>query len=94
LDRPRYLARDSPWSCFASAEVLPRIFDLFTQAEFTGEGGKEGLGIGLSVVKDITRLHGGSVQMRSDGIGKGSEFAVRLPLAGADKDRPDTPAAD
>jgi two-component system CheB/CheR fusion protein len=51
-----------------------------------------GLGIGLSVVKDLTKLHAGSVQVRSDGIGKGSEFVVRLPLAGPDKGRPDSPA--
>ena len=77
-----------------SADVLPRIFDLFTQAEFVGDHGKAGLGIGLSVVKDITRLHGGTVQVRSDGIGRGSEFVVRLPLAGADENRPDSPMAD
>jgi PAS domain S-box-containing protein len=75
-----------------SPEVLPRIFDLFTQAEFAKAQSGQGLGIGLSVVKDITRLHGGSVQVRSDGIGKGSEFTVRLPLAGVDQTRPDNPA--
>jgi signal transduction histidine kinase len=77
-----------------SADLLPRIFDLFTQAEFAGDEHKEGLGIGLSVVRDITRLHNGTVQVRSDGIGKGSEFVVRLPLAGADAHRPDSPQAD
>ena len=60
--------------------VQPVIFDLFTQAEAV-PGGAAGLGIGLSLVKDIVTLHGGSVQVRSDGIGKGSEFTVRLPLA-------------
>jgi signal transduction histidine kinase len=73
-----------------SPEVLPHIFDLFTQAEFAGERPTPGLGIGLSVVKDLTQLHGGSVQVRSDGIGKGAEFTVRLPLADCD-DRPDSP---
>ena len=74
-----------------SPEVMPRIFDLFTQAEFeTGEK-KEGLGIGLSVVRDLVTLHGGSVLVRSDGIGHGSEFTVRLPLSGPDKGRPDSP---
>jgi PAS domain S-box-containing protein len=76
-----------------SPELLPRIFDLFTQAEFAGNRAKEGLGIGLSVVRDITRLHGGSVTVRSDGVGKGSEFAVRLPLAGPDAKRPDSPTS-
>lgn len=75
-----------------SPEMLPHIFDLFTQAEFAGEQADAGLGIGLSVVKDITALHGGSVQVRSDGIGKGSEFTVRLPLADGEE-RPGSPAA-
>ena len=65
-----------------SPETLPRIFDLFTQAEFADDQG--GLGIGLSVVKDLVTLHGGTVQVRSDGLGKGSEFTVRLPLAPAE----------
>lgn len=69
-----------------SSEDLPRIFDLFTQAELVGSRG--GLGIGLSVVKDLVTLHGGSVQVRSDGIGKGSEFMVRLPLAPSHDGRP------
>lgn len=73
-----------------SAELLPRIFDLFTQAEFASDRG--GLGIGLSVVKDLVTLHGGNVQVRSDGIGKGSTFTIRLPLAGDDKKRPDAPS--
>jgi signal transduction histidine kinase len=73
-----------------SPDVLPYIFDLFVQAEFTKRE-NAGLGIGLSVVKDVTMLHGGSVGVRSDGIGKGSEFVVRLPLA-AGEQRPDRPA--
>lgn len=64
-----------------SPEMLPRIFDLFTQAD---DNRQEGLGIGLSLVKDLTALHGGTVQVRSDGLNKGSEFAVRLPLASAE----------
>jgi PAS domain S-box-containing protein len=73
-----------------SPEVLPHIFDMFTQAEFVGDRSDAGLGIGLSVVKDLTQLHGGSVQVRSDGIGKGSEFTVRLPLSNCD-DEPHSP---
>lgn len=60
-------------------EIMPHIFDLFTQAEFASRS-QGGLGIGLSVVKDNVTLHGGSVQVASDGLGKGSEFTVRLPL--------------
>jgi two-component system CheB/CheR fusion protein len=73
-----------------SPEVLPHIFDMFTQAEFIGDRSDAGLGIGLSVVKDLTQLHGGSVQVRSEGIGKGSEFIVRLPLDDCD-DEPHSP---
>ena len=59
--------------------MLSRIFDLFTQVE-TG-GLERGLGIGLALVKELVTLHGGSVQARSEGQGKGSEFTVRLPLS-------------
>ena len=68
-------------------EMLPRIFDLFTQADSAQET-KVGLGIGLSVVKTLVTTHGGSVQVRSDGDGKGSEFTVRLPLAESTLDHP------
>ena len=70
-------------------EMLPRIFDLFTQVEAARSRADGGLGIGLSLVKELVTLQGGSVQVRSDGPGKGSEFIVRLPLAAS----PDSPAA-
>jgi len=63
-----------------SPELLPRIFDLFTQADAARSLAPDGLGIGLAVVKEMVTQHGGSVQVRSNGPGKGSEFAVRLPL--------------
>lgn len=59
-------------------DMLPRIFELFTQMEVDLSRG--GLGIGLALVKELITLHGGSVQVRSEGTGKGSEFTVRLPL--------------
>lgn len=62
-------------------DMLPRIFELFTQGESNGSPG--GLGIGLSLVKDLVARHGGSVQVESDGPGKGSVFSVRLPVAAA-----------
>lgn len=62
-----------------SAEMLPRIFELFTQANPAPGRTEGGLGIGLSLVKNLVELHGGSVQARSAGLGKGSEFTVRLP---------------
>ena len=61
-------------------DVLPRIFEMFTQAESSRPHSHGGLGIGLTVVKELVTLHGGSVQVRSEGPGKGSEFSVRLPL--------------
>jgi PAS domain S-box-containing protein len=63
-------------------EMQARIFELFTQVEESLPKSAGGLGIGLSLVKQLVVMHHGSVQVRSDGIGKGSEFVVRLPLAG------------
>jgi PAS domain S-box-containing protein len=60
-------------------EMLPRIFDLFTQVDPARDQTQAGLGIGLTLVKNLVELHGGSVQARSDGVGKGSEFTIRLP---------------
>ena len=61
-------------------DMLPRIFDLFTQVEDTRPMSMGGLGIGLSLVKKLVDLHGGTVQVFSEGRGKGAEFTVRLPL--------------
>jgi PAS domain S-box-containing protein len=68
------------------AELLPHVFELFTQAPRTPDRAQGGLGIGLSLVHSIVGLHGGSVQARSDGAGKGSELVVRLPVSAG---RPD-----
>ena len=63
-------------------EMLPRIFELFIQAGRTPDGAHEGgIGIGLTLVKRLTELHGGTVVARSEGLGHGSEFEVRLPLS-------------
>lgn len=62
-------------------EVLPRIFDLFTQERQASDMVPGGLGIGLTIVKELVELHGGTVQARSPGAGKGAEFTVRLPVA-------------
>jgi signal transduction histidine kinase/ActR/RegA family two-component response regulator len=62
------------------AEALPTIFDLFTQAERTLDRAEGGLGIGLTLVRRLTELHGGAVEAHSEGPGRGSEFVVRLPL--------------
>jgi len=60
-------------------ELLPRIFDLFTQANRTLDRSEGGLGIGLSLVQKLVELHGGKVAAHSGGLGQGSEFVVRLP---------------
>jgi len=60
-------------------EVLPRVFELFTQVDRTMNRSQGGLGIGLALVQQIVALHGGSVSAHSEGVGKGAEFIVRLP---------------
>jgi PAS domain S-box-containing protein len=61
------------------AEMLPRIFDLFTQVDGTLSRSHGGLGIGLALVRALVEMHGGRVQAHSAGLGKGSEFTVKLP---------------
>jgi CheY-like chemotaxis protein len=61
-------------------DKLKRIFDMFTQVDRTSERSQGGLGIGLTLVKRLVEMHGGSVEARSEGEGKGSEFEVRLPI--------------
>ena len=61
-------------------EMLPRVFEMFSQAEPLYERSHEGLGIGLWLVKSLVEMHGGFITARSDGVGKGSEFTVRLPV--------------
>jgi two-component system, chemotaxis family, CheB/CheR fusion protein len=62
------------------ADIVPRIFDMFTQADRKSERSQGGLGVGLSLVRALVEQHGGTVRARSDGPGQGSEFAVRLPI--------------
>lgn len=61
-------------------EMLPRVFEMFTQVDRSLEKSQGGLGIGLSLVKGLVEMHGGSVQALSPGRGHGSEFVVRLPV--------------
>jgi signal transduction histidine kinase len=65
-------------------QLLPRVFDLFMQAREGPGGPQGGLGLGLTLVRHLVELHGGTVTAHSDGAGKGSEFVVRLPLATLD----------
>ena len=62
------------------ADLLPIIFNLFTQLDRTSGAAQSGLGIGLALVQRLVEMHGGSVTARSDGLGHGSEFLIRLPL--------------
>ncbi|HVK08250.1 MAG TPA: hybrid sensor histidine kinase/response regulator [Gemmataceae bacterium] len=62
-------------------EVLPNVFELFTQVDRNLDRSQGGLGIGLALVKRLVEMHKGSVAVHSRGVGRGSEFEVRLPLA-------------
>ena len=62
-------------------DMLPQVFDLFTQVDRQANRAQGGLGIGLTLVKSLVEMHGGSVRAHSEGTGRGSEFVVRLPLA-------------
>lgn len=66
-----------------AAEALGKVFEMFAQVPNTGDKPQGGLGIGLSLVQSLVTLHGGTVAAASEGVGKGSTFTVRLPLAGA-----------
>lgn len=61
--------------------LLPELFDVFVQGTRGPDRAPGGLGIGLSLVRHLTELHGGTVKAHSDGLGRGSEFTVRLPAA-------------
>jgi signal transduction histidine kinase len=62
-------------------DLLPRVFDLFIQGDQTLDRSGGGLGIGLTLVRSLVEMHGGSVAAHSDGPGRGTEIVVRLPLA-------------
>lgn len=61
-------------------DVLPRVFELFVQADHSLDRQYGGLGVGLTVTRALIDLHGGTVEARSGGLGTGSEFVLRLPL--------------
>jgi signal transduction histidine kinase len=66
-----------------TAELLPRIFEMFTQGDRSQGRAQGGLGIGLTLVKQIVELHGGTIMTHSDGPGTGSTFSIRLPVISA-----------
>jgi PAS domain S-box-containing protein len=75
-------------------DLLPHVFDLFTQGERTPDRQQGGLGIGLSLVRSLIELHGGSVEVASDGPGRGACFTVRLPRAQSPAPTPPSPRSD
>ena len=64
-----------------SPDLLPHVFDMFTQERQAADRSRGGLGIGLTIVRNLVELHGGTVQAESEGPGTGSIFTVRLPVA-------------
>ncbi|HWC73148.1 MAG TPA: chemotaxis protein CheB [Gemmatimonadales bacterium] len=62
------------------SDTLPRVFDLFMQGNTSLDRAQGGLGIGLTLVRGLVEMHGGTVEAKSDGAGLGSEFIVRLPV--------------
>jgi CheY-like chemotaxis protein len=77
-----------------SAEQLPRIFEMFMQVDQSLERGQGGLGVGLTLSKRVVELHGGTIEATSAGLGKGSEFIVRLPLLESRQPKPPAPSVD
>jgi CheY-like chemotaxis protein len=73
-------------------ELLPRVFDLFVQGEQAIDRRAGGLGLGLTIVRSLAELHGGSVHAESDGLGHGSRFSVRLPVVERAATQPSRPA--
>ncbi|HJL14554.1 MAG TPA: ATP-binding protein, partial [Sandaracinaceae bacterium LLY-WYZ-13_1] len=74
-------------------DLLPSIFDLFTQGERAEDRPEGGLGVGLSLSRQLAELHGGTLRARSEGLGRGSTFTLRLPLRRSERRPIHTPAA-
>jgi signal transduction histidine kinase len=96
------LAEEEPTAAFEvrdegagiSPQLLDRIFEPFTQADRTLARSQGGLGLGLALVRGMVQLHGGAVEVQSEGPGRGAVFTVRLPRAAAPRERADpAPAA-
>jgi len=66
-----------------SPEMLPKVFELFTQARNGTQHAQGGLGVGLALVDTLVRMHGGKVELTSEGLGKGSQVQIRIPLVAA-----------
>jgi signal transduction histidine kinase/DNA-binding response OmpR family regulator len=86
-DKVRVSVKDN--GCGIPEDMLPQIFDLFTQANRSLARSEGGLGIGLTLVRTLVEMHGGTVEALSAGPGQGSEFIVELPVAGGKVEAPD-----
>jgi len=73
-----------------AADALPRMFQMFHRGSASSRRNPSGLGIGLSLARGLAEMHGGTIAVKSEGPGRGSEFTVRLPLAASET----APAAD
>ncbi|MEA3208510.1 MAG: hypothetical protein QOE70_1567 [Chthoniobacter sp.] len=80
VEPPEVIVRVRDDGAGIDPELLPRVFDLFVQATRALDRAHGGLGIGLTLVSRLVKLHGGSVEAHSEGLGQGSEFIVHLPI--------------
>jgi CheY-like chemotaxis protein/two-component sensor histidine kinase len=88
-DRQSAIIRVRDTGIGLAADQMPRIFDIFSQILPSRDRSRDGLGIGLNIVKKLVELHGGTIEARSAGIDQGSEFVIHLPIA--DQASPDRP---
>ena len=97
VDQEQVVVQVSDNGAGIPADLLPRVFDLFTQAERTPDRAQGGLGIGLALVRSMVQLHGGRIEAASAGPNQGSTFTIRLPRmadrAPVDRGRADAPSA-
>jgi len=87
LASPQAVIRVRDTGIGIAADQLPHLFDMFFQVDTSLERRHSGLGIGLTLAKTLVEMHDGTVEVHSDGIGRGSEFVVRVPVIGSDKGR-------
>jgi signal transduction histidine kinase/CheY-like chemotaxis protein len=81
LEKRQAVVRVKDTGVGIAPEMLPRVFDLFVQADTSLDRRQGGLGLGLALAKNLAEMQGGAVEARSEGLGAGSEFIIRLPLA-------------
>jgi PAS domain S-box-containing protein len=91
LDALRAVVRIGDAGIGMTPAMLSRLFEPFSQADSALDRTNSGLGLGLAIAKNLVELHGGDISVRSDGLGKGAEFTVRLPLTLESGGSPPTP---